>query len=145
MKKIKIFILILLVPLLNLCTTVDAGRDAEVLRINDQEYFEIPGLNVMVYHDYYAVGHQSGITIIQNGSRVAANGDIRLYPMERPFPENGKRVVDMENNTISVNVSYPDSVRQGTRDPRYGYPDLNAIFTVNVTGEGNSIRITVDT
>ena len=63
------------------------GRvNAQALQINEQEYFETPGLNVMVYHDYYPIGFQSGITIIQNGERVAANGDIRLYPDARPFP-----------------------------------------------------------
>ncbi len=126
------------------CSVGESSRNAEELVINDQEYFEIPGLNVMVYHDYYAIGHQSGITIIQNGTRVAANGDIRLYPTERPFPENGKRNVDREKNTISVNVSYPDSVRQGVVDPRYGYPDLDVVFTVRISAEGKSIRVSVD-
>jgi endoglucanase len=134
MHTIKLFILVGLVALTSQCTTVDASRDSGDLRINDQEYFEFPGLNIIVYHDYYAIGHQSGITIIQNGSRVAANGDIRLYPLERPLPENGKRIIDMDQNSISVNVSYPDSVRQGAQDPRYTYPDLDALFTVKVTG-----------
>ena len=47
------------------------------LIINDQGYFEMPGLDVIVFDDYYPVGNQSGITIVQNGVRVAANGDIR--------------------------------------------------------------------
>ena len=38
----------------------------------------MPGLDVIVFDDYYPSGHQSGITIVQNGVRVAANGDIRL-------------------------------------------------------------------
>ena len=88
------------------------SQGPEKLIINDQEYFEIPGLNVMVYHDYYAIGHQSGVTIIQNGERVAANGDIRLTPNQRPQPQNGKRTVDRDNNEISVDVYYADSLRQ---------------------------------
>ena len=50
------------------------------LKINNQEYFEMQGLNVMVFHDFYPEGHQGGITIIQNGIRVASNGDLRLEP-----------------------------------------------------------------
>ena len=144
MKIFRPFMYGIFVFLLFQCGSDDSMRNLEQLVINDQEYFEMPGLNVIVYHDYYAIGHQSGITLIQNGSRVAANGDIRLYPMERPFPENSQRVVDYENNTISVNVSYPDSVRQGVIDPRYGYPDLDVLCTVHVKGEGRSIRITID-
>lgn len=144
MSIFKTFICGMFGFLLIRCTSQEPAGSLENLKINDQEYFELPGLNVMVYHDYYAIGHQSGITIVQNGTRVAANGDIRLFPIERPFPENGKRVVDRDNNMISVNVSYPDSIRQSTHDPRYGYPDLDIICTVHVKGEGNSIHISVD-
>jgi len=144
MKTIFAFIFLSSILIFIRCSTSEPDRRAEGLMINDQEYFEMPGLNVMVYHDYYAVGHQSGITLIQNGSRVAANGDIRLYPQERPFPVNGNRIVDKENNAISVNVSYPDSIRFGSHDPRDEYPDLEVLFAVHVKGEGNSIRISVD-
>jgi hypothetical protein len=50
------------------------------LTINYDEYFEMPGLNVMVFYDIYPEGHQGAIGIIQNGTRVATNGDIRLEP-----------------------------------------------------------------
>lgn len=48
------------------------------LRLNDLEYLEMPGLDVMLAHDYYPEGHQGGVGIIQNGLRVATNGDLRL-------------------------------------------------------------------
>ena len=35
-----------------------AARGAAVLRLNAQEYLEMPGLNVMLAHDYYPEGHQ---------------------------------------------------------------------------------------
>ncbi|MDZ7305241.1 MAG: hypothetical protein ONB44_24220, partial [candidate division KSB1 bacterium] len=54
--------------LLGLITSGFAQQKALVL--NEQEYFEMPGLNIMVFHDYYPEGHQGGITIIQNGIRV---------------------------------------------------------------------------
>ena len=43
-----------------------------VLRLNKQEYFEMPGLNVMAFQDAYPEGHQSGVSVIQNGERVGA-------------------------------------------------------------------------
>src|SRR5512140_1088648 len=74
-----------------------AGRQGGGLRLNDLEYLEMPGLNVMLAHDYYPEGHQGGVGIIQNGLRVATNGDIRLdrTPGQwQPLPKVGKRVVD---------------------------------------------------
>ena len=114
------------------------------LMINDQEYFERPGLNVMVYHDYYPVGRQGGITIIQNGIRVTANGDIRLTPSERPYPDHGERMINRDSHEIRVEVGYPDSTRNKQRDQRYSYPDLLMKSIVKVKAEGNAVRISVD-
>ena len=74
-----------------------AAQPATTLRLNELEYLEMPGLNVMLAHDYYPEGHQGGVGIIQNGLRVATNGDIRLdrTPGQwQPVPKVGKRVVD---------------------------------------------------
>ena len=54
------------------------------LQLNELEYLEMPGLNVMLAHDYYPEGHQGGVGIIQNGLRVATNGDLRLEPHAGP-------------------------------------------------------------
>ena len=48
--------------------------------ISELEYLEMPGLNVMLAHDFYPESHQGGVGIIQNGLRVATNGDLRLEP-----------------------------------------------------------------
>ena len=88
------------------------------LIINNQEYFETNGLNVMVFHDYYPDGHQTGVTIIQNGNRIAANGDLRLEPAPgqwSPVPVVGKRKVNIAENEISVSLSYPDSTKRQKR------------------------------
>ena len=50
------------------------------LKLNEQGYFEAPGLDVTVFADIYPDGHQTGVTVIQHGERVAANGDLRLEP-----------------------------------------------------------------
>ena len=44
----------------------------EQLKLNDQGYFQTHGLDVTVFSDYYPDGHQSGVTIIQHGNRLAA-------------------------------------------------------------------------
>ena len=67
---------------------------AETLSINDQEYLEMTGLNVMLAQDFYPEGHQGGVSVIQNGQRVATNGDLRLDPTPgqwQPTPAVGPR------------------------------------------------------
>ena len=48
--------------------------------INEKGYFQRSGVDVTVFSDYYPEGHQSGVTIIQHGNRVATNGELRLSP-----------------------------------------------------------------
>ncbi len=117
------------------------------LILNDQDYFEMPGLNVMVFHDNYPESHQGGVSIIQNGVRIASNGDVRLEPAPgqwQPVPKVGERSVDRKNLTVSVPCAYPnpDLDRKGFNP--IIYPDLNFRYTVNVKAEGASVRITVD-
>lgn len=117
------------------------------LKLNDKEYFEIPGLNVMVFQDIYPEGHQGGLGIIQNGVRVATNGDIRLEPTPgqwAPIPKQQTRIVDKANNEIRVTLSYPDSSRHMKGFNPINYPDLYFKYTVKVTTQGNSILVTVD-
>ncbi len=95
------------------------------LSINDQGYFEMPGLDVMVFDDYYPMGHQSGVTIVQNGVRTAANGDIRLVG----FSEKGPKKVDRAAGTIQVQMNYPD----------IPFP-----YSVQVKADGHKILISAD-
>src|SRR5438045_2722323 len=79
-----------------LCASPASPPEATLV-INDQEYLEMSGLNVMLAHDFYPEGHQGGVGIIQNGQRVATNGDIRLEPTPgqwEPTPVVGPRQVD---------------------------------------------------
>ncbi len=41
-------------------------------------YFQNQGVDVMVFDDIYPEGHQSGVSILMHGHRVAANGDLRF-------------------------------------------------------------------
>src|SRR5512133_3970101 len=101
------------------------------LQLNDREYFEMPGLNVMAFQDIYPEGHQSGIVIIQNGVRVSTNGDLRLdvTPGQwQPMPKQDKRVVNRQGNEITTWLSYPDPSRNRKGFNPIDYPDLNLSY-----------------
>ena len=117
------------------------------LQLNDREYFEMPGLNVMAFQDIYPEGHQSGVVIIQNGVRVSTNGDLRLDPTPgqwQPMPRQDKRVVNKQGNEITTWLSYPDPSRNRKGFNPIDYPDLNLSYQVRVRGEGQGVRIVVD-
>ena len=117
------------------------------LQLNDREYFEMPGLNVMAFQDIYPEGHQSGVVIIQNGVRVSTNGDLRLDPTPgqwQPMPKQDKRVVNKQGNEITTWLSYPDPGRNRKGFNPIDYPDLNLSYQVRVRGEGQGVRIIVD-
>jgi len=124
-----------------------AQEPPQELRLNDKEYFELPGLNVMAFQDIYPEGHQAGVSIIQNGERVATNGDIRLdvTPGQwQPMPKQDKRLVDKAQNEITTWLSYPDPARNHTGYNPIDYPDLNLSYQVRVRGEGQAVRVIVD-
>jgi endoglucanase len=129
------------------CVNSLLAQNRTELQLNDKEYFEMPGLNVMVFQDIYPEGHQGGISIIQNGVRVATNGDILLDPIPgqwQPVAKLGQRVVDLKNNEIRMTLTFPDSSRNGKGVNPVKYPDLYFNYQLKVKPEGASIRVTVD-
>ncbi|RJS94186.1 glycoside hydrolase [Candidatus Bathyarchaeota archaeon] len=101
-------------------------------RLNDLEYFEAPGLAVIVFQNTYPEGKQGGIEIIQHGERVATNGDLRLEPTPGQWgelPEVRKREVDAERNMIRVSLSYSK---------------YNLDYAITVRAYEDSIIISVD-
>jgi endoglucanase len=118
------------------------------LAVSDRGYLSGPGLDVIVFSDIYPEGHQTGVTVIQHGRRVAANGDLRLEisPGQwSPVPRAGERQVDAAGRRISQALSYPDPARNGHGFNPTFYPDLNLSYRVSVTAlEGDSFRISVD-
>src|SRR5918911_1593823 len=122
-------------------------QDQPTLIINELEYLEMPGLNVMLAHDFYPESHQGGVGVIQNGLRVATNGDLRLEPTPgqwQPVPRVGKRMVDRGRQEISVRMEYPDPEKNRKGFNPIIYPDLNFSYTLRVRPEGKSFRIVVD-
>ncbi len=132
--------------LLFLVSTILSAQDA--LRLNDKEYFHKEGLDVTFFSDYYPEGHQSGVTIIQHGVRVAANGDLRLEPSPgqwSPVPKWGSRTVDLENQSISQRLWYPDSSKNRRGFNPVIYPDLNFFYQIEIKAIGDgSFTVTVD-
>jgi len=119
----------------------------DALSINDQEYLEMTGLNVRLAHDFYPEGHQGGVGIIQNGLRVATNGDLRLEPTPgqwQPKPAVGPRRVDRAVQEISVHMAYPNPADNRKGLNPVTYPDLNLGYVLKVKPDGRSFRIIVD-
>ncbi len=120
---------------------------ARSLAINELEYLETRGLNVMLAHDYYPESHQGGVGIIQNGLRVATNGDLRLSPTPgqwQPTPVVGPRQVNRDAQEISVHMSFPDESKNRKGFNPIGYPDLQLSYTVKVKPAGRAFHIIVD-
>ncbi len=123
--------------------------NADALRLNEQEYLEMQGLNVMLAHDYYPEGHQGGVSIIQNGLRVATNGDLRLNRTPGqwdPIPAKiGERTVDPQTGAISCRFQYPDEKRNRKGFNPIEYPDLEFSYTLTIEPtEDAAFTITVD-
>jgi endoglucanase len=85
------------------------------LKLNDLGYFESPGINVMVFSNWYngvfGDSKMSGIEIIHHEVRTATNGDVRisLTPGQwDPIPEFVERKVNKEKNMIEAFLKYPD-------------------------------------
>lgn len=110
-------------------------------------YFKAAGVNVMAFDDFYPAGHQSGVSILMHGHRVATNGDIRFEQTPgqwQPTPVQGERILDEETNTISVTMSYPDPEMHLRGFNPIVYVDYEFSYQVRVTGEGEKVRVTVD-
>ncbi|RST30209.1 glycoside hydrolase [Sphingomonas ginkgonis] len=131
-------------------TMLAGSAAADQLRLNDRGYFAEPGLNVMVFNDYYPEGHQTGVTIIQHGQRVAANGDLKLDPSPgqwSPLPKTVTRTVDPRTGTISQTLVYPNPDSNGHGFNPVFYPPLQLGYRVSVTPAGGSavrVHVTLD-
>ena len=100
--------------------------------LNDEEYFERPGVSVLVFHDSYPEGKQGGLEIIQHGERVASLGDVRLEPAPGQWgklPAVGKRSVDRAANRAEVPLRFE---KEGIA------------YRVRVEPDGEALTVTVD-
>lgn len=117
------------------------------MHLNDKNYLEYEGVNVMLAQDFYPEGHQGGVGVIQNGLRVATNGDLRLDATPgqwSPIPKVGEHTIDKATQTISVHMQYPNEAMNRRGFNPIIYPDLNFGYTVRVMPAGKSFKIIVD-
>ncbi len=124
-----------------------AALAAEDFKLNSQEYFERPGINVMYGQDYYPEGHQGGLSVIMHDERIASNGDVRLEPSPgqwSPIPKPGKREVNAATQEIRVPLAYPDAERNRKGFNPIEYPELDLKYSVRARPDGESILVTVD-
>ena len=128
--------------------TLPAATQAQ-LALNELEYLDMPGLNVMLAHDYYPEGHQGGVSIILNGRRIATNGDLRLdrAPGQwSPIPAKiGERATDPASGSISCRFQFPDEARNRKGFNPIDYPDLAFSYELTIQPDGgSSFLVTVD-
>jgi endoglucanase len=131
MKPVKLNLLTLLFfSQLLAASVIHAQKDKSsgAMKLNNLEYLEYGSVNVMLAHDFYPESHQGGVGIIQNGLRVATNGDIRLEPTPgqwQPTPKVGKRVIDRAKQEVSVRMEFPnEEINRKGFNPII-YPDLH--------------------
>ena len=111
---------------------------SQKLHVNDLEYFETAGLNVLVFSNQYN-GHffdekTSGIEIIHHGVRTATGGAVRLQPTPEQWdqiPVMIDRKVNKDNNSIEVKLRYKDY-------------DFDSKVTVTAKDDGVVICVSLD-
>ena len=105
------------------------------LSINESEYFETRGLNVLVFSNRYDGNFSdakiSSVEIIHHGIRTATNGDVRLSPTPEqwdPIPTFVNRRVEKDRGVIEVDMTYPE---------------YNFNYTIKVSAKDNGIIFSV--
>ena len=85
------------------------------LVLNDSEYFERQGVNVLVYSNLFNGGFNdeknSGIEIIHHGVRTVQGGAVRLSSTPEQWdlvPDTPSRTVNKEDGSIEVAMRYED-------------------------------------
>ena len=90
-------------------------KEAPDLKLNDKEYFETQGVNVLVFSNTFSGGFNdeknSGIEIIHHGVRTVQGGAVRLNKTPEQWdlvPASPRRTVDSVNQSIEVAMRYAD-------------------------------------
>jgi endoglucanase len=109
MKRLSLFSFVVL--FLTACSYV-CGQD---LKLNDLEYFETQGVNVLVYSNLFTGGFNdektAGIELIHHGVRTAQGGAVRLSNTPEQWdlvPAIPTRTVNQESNSIESVLKYED-------------------------------------
>ncbi|GGO91096.1 glycoside hydrolase family 9 protein [Stakelama pacifica] len=124
--------------LLAAAALVPSGAIAQTpapLTLGEAEYYTAPAVNYLVFSNWYdglfADSKISGVEIIQQDSRIATNGDVRLSATPGQWDVTGRlidRHVNRETGVIEAELEYPD---QGFR------------YTIRAEPVGDALRISV--
>ena len=92
-----------------------SGTAEQDFVLNDSEYFEKQGVNVLVYSNLFNGGFNdeknSGIEIIHHGVRTVQGGAVRLSSTPEQWdlvPATPSRTVSKEDGSIEVAMRYED-------------------------------------
>jgi len=106
------------------------------LELNAKDYFEQPGLNVLVFSNWYdglfSDSKTSGVELIHHGERTATNGDVRLNATPEQWdmiPQFKERKINRAEQSIEAFMHYPDQKFD---------------FSIKVTKNEKGVRIAVN-
>lgn len=113
-----------------------SGRvEAQILILNDLEYFETQGVNVLVYNNLFTGGFNdeknAGIELIHHGVRTAQGGAVRLSST----PEQWDLVPDIPSRKVDRGMKAIASLQR--------YDDYDFESRVVVTAKGKGVEISV--
>ena len=113
-----------------------ASPVAQTLQLNEREYYEADGVNVLVFSNQYDGmfydEKNAGIELIHHGIRTATNGGVRLQNTPEQWdliPSVVSRTVDAATGAIDVTLRYEDY-------------DFTAML--HAAPEGDGLRVSVD-
>ncbi len=108
------------------------------LKLNDLEYFETQGVNVLVYNNLFTGGFNdektAGIEMIHHGVRTSQGGAVRLSNTPEQWdlvPAISNRKVDRASQTIEATLRYEDY-------------DFDSRVVVKAKGKGVEIAVYLD-
>lgn len=119
-----------------LVNTQAAFANNTELALNDKDYFEQQGLNVLVFSNWYdglfSDSKTSGVELIHHGERTATNGDVRLNATPEQWdmiPQFKERKINRAEQSIEAFMRYPNE---------------NFDFSIKVTKNQQGVRIVVN-
>jgi hypothetical protein len=120
-----------------LFATINQAKSQDLI-LNDLEYFERQGVNVLVYSNLFTGGFNdeknAGIELIHHGVRTAQGGAVRLSNTPEQWdlvPEIPTRTVDRATKTIESLLRYDDY-------------DFESRMVVTAKGKGVEISVWLD-
>jgi hypothetical protein len=112
-----------------------AFAEPAALELNDLEYFEATGVNILVFSNWYdglfSDSKISGIELIHHGMRTATNGDVRLDAT----PEQWDRIPKFVEKKVDR--------RRGTVEAFLRYPDYGFNYSIRAERQGRGLRVSV--